>query len=81
MNEFICVVCGKKGEARHGDKMYCSNRCNAIAFRRRHSNDTEQLCRFNEGVTCNGGDCSSCGWNPEIADQRMDMAMRRLGYA
>ncbi len=29
------------------------------------------LCRFNTAVNCEESKCAKCGWNPEVAEQRV----------
>lgn len=28
-------------------------------------------CKHNQAVSCDGGECDRCGWNPEVASRRM----------
>lgn len=82
MHKYTCIVCGKQGESQTLGRSYCSGRCRAAARRRRlkeTETETEQQCRFNEGVACNGGDCSACGWNKEVSDRRLEAFLGRVG--
>ena len=80
MQKYTCIICGQEGETRNLGRLYCSKRCNAIAHRRRAqearvkkfpSMTKDGVCRFNEGVLCSSGNCAGCGWNPDVAKERL----------
>ena len=78
MREFTCIVCGATGIDRSHtqNKQFCCKTCADAYWRVNHGigNDNWERCQFNEGVVCSNHKCSKCGWNPEVAKKRMEVA-------
>lgn len=36
-------------------------------------------CPHNDGCRCTKMECWQCGWNPSVADRRMERILRKLG--
>lgn len=75
----ICEVCGTEFLQNRPDKKYCTRRCTMIA-RNRAARDRAKTkvkavgvdCPYNEAVQCDKRRCESCGWNPVVAQKRME---------
>lgn len=78
MRVFNCVVCGTEAidKSRTQSKKFCCENCAQAYFRKAHgaAEDTRQRCRFNDGVVCDKHKCRNCGWNPEVAKKRLEVA-------
>lgn len=71
-----CENCGKQFESTSFHARYCSCHCsNKARAGRRRELKKEQMCPHNNYVTCNNHECGSCGWNPEVAQKRMDKVL------
>lgn len=69
---FTCLNCGKRGQTNRNNQRYCDEHCRQVYHdKQRRPAAPFQKCQFNEGVMCQGGDCSACGWNPDVAKKRM----------
>ena len=76
MHVFKCVVCGKLGVSNRLGRLYCSQKCGVAAYRRKNNQGAyspEYICNYNEGVKCTRQSCAGCGWNPDVAKERMGM--------
>lgn len=40
-----------------------------------------QQCQYNQGVVCGKADCEHCGWNPDVAQARLDTILKRMEAA
>lgn len=72
MKQFTCLNCGTTGNCERADKQFCSKRC-YHQYHRNHEVKPKNYilpCLHNEGVECSGGDCSTCGWHPDVAAAR-----------
>lgn len=76
MKEFTCLFCGAKGidNSRTGTRKFCNENCAAAHWRAEQGigDDQRERCLFNEGVVCDQHRCSNCGWNPAVAQKRME---------
>lgn len=71
MKQFTCLNCGKKGRTNRSNQRFCDSHCRQIYHDKQRRPAAEfEKCRFNKGVECSGGDCSTCGWNPDVAEAR-----------
>lgn len=75
-----CECCGEKFETRAKNAKYCSHYCaNQRYYERRvkkKKENKEPRCPNNRWVVCdNQCNCANCGWNPEVAQQRMDKVL------
>lgn len=72
MRQFTCLNCGKTGSGVRSDKLFCNKRCYGQYSRKNGvvPKLDVKLCSHNAGVECNGGDCSTCGWHPDVAAAR-----------
>ena len=70
-----CDVCGTVFSTNRDDKIRCSRRCANIAAnrakRKRMKTNTDS-CPHNEHLVCEVHNCSQCGWNPEVAQARLE---------
>ena len=82
-----CAWCGDVFAAKSKTAKYCNISCyNKARAERYYSNSRlqrEQMdldsCQYNSGVSCVPmGDCSKCGWNPEVARKRFERILARL---
>ena len=76
MYEYKCPICGKvKYAKRHYQvRTFCSKEC-ATKAREKDGNGAAFYgeCIFNPiGVTCYRRDCRNCGWNPDVAEARLE---------
>jgi hypothetical protein len=80
MIEVTCIHCGKKVLAKKAFAMYCNASCRN---KHRWSRIKQGLvpyersfalpeCPYNEGVNCGVQKCRACGWNPAVAEKRME---------
>lgn len=85
MYEFTCAVCGKVKQVTRRDYVgtYCSRSCAAKA--REAKKETVRLkstggrCVYNPiGVNCDFLECENCGWNPEVAQARLERIMEGM---
>lgn len=76
--EYTCPVCGKTRQAscKSRVKTYCSVKCRAIA-QMEPTYWNRGACVYNPaGVACGYKDCTSCGWNPAVAEARLEAFLR-----
>ena len=78
MYEFSCVHCGKvvKVERKWQVQTFCSKSC-AISYRHKMRFEQQGGCCIYHpmGVMCDRHLCSNCGWNPEVAQARLERIM------
>lgn len=71
-----CANCGEKFEARSKSAKYCSHSCANHAYHLRRGKKKRKTeyggCPHNVNVKCRVHMCDSCGWNPEVAQRRLD---------
>lgn len=81
-----CAYCGETTVKRAGRK-YCSwecyirNRAQNAGRTPSHQKKEQWLdsCQYNEGISCFPvGDCTQCGWNPNVARKRLDRILAKL---
>lgn len=82
-----CTYCGTSFPGRSTAK-FCSRQCylkngadNAAARQQAAWKAIPKLysCEFNEGVSCFPvGDCQKCGWNPNVAQKRLERILAKL---
>ena len=81
MEKYTCLVCGKEFQS-DKEKETCSTRCGKTYWQRKKRCEEKGLiygvCISNEGVECYQHNCTTCGWNPIVARQRLAMIMGRL---
>jgi hypothetical protein len=65
MSKRLCLFCGQPNSSTRS--AYCSDECRKKAWHRR-----TECAANNEGLECSTGDCNRCGWNPEVAQERME---------
>ena len=79
--EFSCFLCGKKGIDRtcRQNRMFCSANCrNKYYYRMNTSKDImlykkkKNSCVHNDEVHCVEHNCDKCGWNPAVAQKRLE---------
>ena len=81
--EVTCAMCGKKITDRSTNhaKLYCSAACNHLAYRIRNGMVAKAptfSCIHNQYVECQIHNCGTCGWNPEVAQKRIEAFMREV---
>lgn len=75
---FICANCGASFESHYKDAKFCSRTCSSqCAHSQRYRKDREMTskviqCPYNEGVSCYADHCWKCGWNPAVAQRRLN---------
>lgn len=72
-----CGTCGKLFSTNRKDARFCSYSC---ANKRGKPWDNRR-CPHNEMVVCKDFKsemCASCGWNPEVAQQRSNLLRQKL---
>ena len=78
MYEYTCVNCGKvvKVQRKWQLKTFCSKSC-AVAYRYKVKYEQQGgSCIYHPvGVICYRQECSKCGWNPEVAQARLEKIM------
>ena len=72
-----CATCGKEVEGRIHNAKYCSKRCANLRANARKSRTNTFQCPHNHEVTCTVQKCRACGWNPDVAQRRMEKLMGR----
>ena len=77
IQETNCVICGKKITDRSTNhaRKYCSESCSYQGWRIRNGLQAKKpafLCVHNNYVECQIHNCRTCGWNPEVAQKRLD---------
>lgn len=68
----ICENCGKEFEARAKNAKYCCRRCANQRGNAKRVAPRPFQCPHNREVHCSVKKCAACGWNPEVAQRRMD---------
>lgn len=77
---YKCAVCGKRGmdTSNRQNRKFCSPECSELYYRRKNGvgidKEDRQYCQFNDGVECYQRKCGKCGWNPEVAKKRLEVA-------
>lgn len=74
----ICENCGNEFESRACNAKYCSRRCANQRHEENRKAPRTFRCPHNREVTCEKRQCDSCGWNPDVAQRRMDKLMGRV---
>ena len=74
MAKFYCRQCGTLVVTKPGDRrmVYCSDACH----RQGNCNYEPFSCIHNDGVQCLEMRCSSCGWNPKVAQRRLEQYLK-----
>ena len=85
MFEFTCLTCGKvvQVEKECHVRTYCCIKCAAVDRERKHREIRAQFldgeCLYQpESIICENRDCANCGWNPAVAQARLDVIRERL---
>lgn len=79
---YTCVNCGIGFESVIKDAKFCGKHC-SNQYKQTQGNaelNSGQYaiqCPNNEGVVCDRPYCYKCGWNPVVAQRRMDNFRRR----
>ena len=87
----ICPKCGIKFKTDNRMRKYCSESC-SNRDRLRETGDFDASlnwvktgdsgtweCPYNMGVACSARWCSTCGWNPEVAEARKKAMEKAYG--
>jgi hypothetical protein len=71
MAKFVCLYCGKEFEGRPGEenRVLCSKKC----YQNFMYEQTHFTCPNNEAVVCTQKVCWKCGWNPKVAQKRLEV--------
>ena len=81
MRKYTCLNCGAEITSDR-EKKFCSPRCNKTFWQRKKRYEEKGVpfgvCIINEGVECYRHNCTTCGWNPIVARQRLAVIIRRL---
>ncbi len=73
IEKHTCIHCGIEFWSRLKDAKYCSRRCAAQTNNQKRAEARRTFqCPHNPGVECNHKTCGSCGWNPNVAQRRLD---------
>lgn len=78
MYEYTCPVCGKVTEVKKKNQVrtYCSRRCVSMSREARRKDvglEVEMPCIFQpESIMCGKRECDKCGWNPKVAQERLE---------
>ena len=73
-----CENCGKQFETNYEHTRYCGYFCYCQAKRRRTKEARDNChCPHNTEVICLDKKCEACGWNPEVAQRRLDKILGR----
>lgn len=73
----ICENCGKEFESRVYNAKHCCRRCANQRHKANRQAPRTFQCPHNHEVTCEKRQCDCCGWNPDVAQRRMDKLMGR----
>lgn len=66
-----CIICGKNVPS--ANQLYCGPTCRNKGWYRR------EVCLDTDYLDCYGGDCSRCGWNPEVEKRRKEALEAKYG--
>ena len=58
------IICGTN--VPRAEQLYCGPACRSKGWFRK------EICAKTDYLNCYGGDCSRCGWNPEVARRRKE---------
>lgn len=72
----ICAYCGEPFAGRVNAR-FCSKACYNKSLEARSPGQQESkdpdICQYNDGVLCYpAGECKQCGWNPAVAQSRLN---------
>lgn len=71
-----CENCGKQFETNYEHTRFCGYPCAYQARLRRIKEARDgSKCPYNEALICLDKKCEACGWNPEVAQRRIDEIM------
>ena len=76
--EKVCPTCGGKFKTAKRDQIFCCHTCANECRVKDYGPDLKWdkttgdrwVCGYNIGVSCETRKCSTCGWNPEVAEAR-----------
>lgn len=76
----LCKNCGRDiTPLDNRRRKFCSKECCDSFHKKKYKNEDfkpyiepEFICPHNEGISCLCKNCSTCGWNPEVAQKRME---------
>lgn len=74
---FTCANCGSSFESTFKGAKFCGRSCSS-QYTRKHIKEKSEMktrviqCPNNEGVSCYADYCWKCGWNPAVAQRRLD---------
>lgn len=88
LQELMCPICSEQFMQKRPNMTFCSKRCANIAanraarLRERSAEKKKRArvrvseiqfdCPHNKAITCGMMKCSTCGWNPKVAKQRLE---------
>lgn len=75
----VCEYCGKPLNGRN--EKFCSRECTGKSvgkIRWKKINNVEYECIYNHVCACSNRKCDDCGWNPEVAKDRMTEILRKM---
>ena len=75
-----CGWCGKLFQPIRPSHLFCSKDCYAAAAYTVNKKPipVELSCSYNEQLICSMHTCSKCGWNPEVAQARLDAILAKM---
>ncbi len=81
MKQYTCLNCGAEFLSDRFRK-FCCVRCNKTYlqrnYRAKEKTKPPRLCIHNEGVCCKTNNCTTCGWNPEVSQKRLEAIAGRF---
>ena len=82
MYEYTCAYCGKVVQVKFPSQVqnFCSKSCaasygNELRGGSPKNNYTGECIFQPESIECHRMDCNDCGWNPEVAKERLAAIM------
>ena len=83
MKMITCKLCGKEFNYYRERTKFCSRDCynkhREMLVAQGINAYQQSICRHNVGVACEEQNCDTCGWNPAVAQKRMERITKELG--
>lgn len=81
-----CKWCGSLFRPTRATHECCSKNCSANAYYHEQIAaekpiPKELICPYNVAVICKSHGCDTCGWNPKVAQERLDKIVAKMKEA
>lgn len=86
-----CLYCGEEFVTDNNGRRYCCKTCANRGGEKaiedydptldweKTSEEGKWMCPYSMGVACSARKCSTCGWNPEVAEARNQKILEAYG--